>query len=147
MLRWCGGFTLVELLVVLLILSSLLVGVPIAFDRVLPSLQVRSEAREVAQILREARILAIAEHRESTVTIDVSKRYVQLDDTASRMSFAEGSSVTVEAASNEQIDTDAAHIRFFPSGASTGGRVTLDRRGNSYHIEVDWLYGRVRIIE
>ena len=145
--RSSSGFTLVELLVVLLILSLLLVAAPIAFDRALPGLQVRSDAREVVRILREARGLAIAEYRESTVTIDVSERYFQLDDNEPRISFSEGSKITLEAASIEQINPDAARIRFFPSGASTGGRVTLDHRGKSTRIEVDWLYGRVRIIE
>jgi len=145
--RSSNGFTLVELLVVLLILSLLLVAVPIAFDRALPGLQLRSDAREVARVLREARGIAIAEFRESTVTIDVSERYFQLDDNDPRISFSEGSRIILEAASTEQINPDAARIRFFPSGASTGGRVTLKRRGNSYHVEVDWLYGRVRIIK
>ncbi len=142
-----SGFTLVELLVVLLILSLLLVAAPIAFDRALPGLQVRSDAREVARILRQARGRAITEYRETTVTIDVSEKYFQLDDNEPRISFSERSKITLEAASIEQINPDAARIRFFPSGASTGGRVTLDHRGKSTRIEVDWLYGRVRIIE
>jgi general secretion pathway protein H len=55
--------------------------------------------------------------------------------------------MTLEAASSEQVGESRARIRFFPNGASTGGRITLDRAGNRYHVEVDWLYGRVRIIE
>lgn len=74
MLTYGKGFTLVELLVVLLILSLLLVAVPIAYDRVLPGLQLRSEAQEIARILREARTLAIQENRDVTVSIDVEER-------------------------------------------------------------------------
>ena len=50
-----GGFTLVELLVVLVILGLLLVATPIAFDRVLPGLEVKSDARDLASVFREAR--------------------------------------------------------------------------------------------
>ena len=147
MARSSGGFTLVELLVVLLILSFILIAAPMAFDRALPSLQLRSEAQEVARILREARSLAISEYRPSTVTIDVTERYVQLNDNDPPFTFSEGSSITVEAAAIEQISSDAARIRFFPNGSSTGGRLTLERRGKAYHVEVDWLFGRVRVIQ
>ena len=80
MLRLSGGFTLVELLVALLILSLLLVAAPIAFDHALPGLQMDSDAREMARTLREARARAISDGRESTVTIDVTQRYFQLDE-------------------------------------------------------------------
>lgn len=141
------GFTLVELLVVLLILSLLLAAVPIAYQRVLPGLELRSETREIARIFREARALAIQENRDMAVSIDVEERSLRTTGNGTVHRILEGVIVTLEAASSEQIGENAAQIRFFPNGASTGGRITLDRLGNRYHIEVDWLYGRVRIIQ
>ena len=38
-------------------------------------------------------------------------------------------------------------IRFYPDGTSTGGRVTLTGSGAKYDILVDWLSGRVKIVE
>ncbi len=141
------GFTLVELLVVLLILSVLLVAAPIAFDRVLPSLQVRSDAREVASMLREARGQAIRDNREATVTIDVEERTYRLGDDGELRRFSEGVAVTLKTATSELIEPNIGRIRFFPDGSSTGGLVSLDRRGRTYAILVDWLYGRVQIEE
>ncbi len=141
------GFTLVELLVVLLILSVLLVAAPIAFDRVLPGLQVRSDAREVARVLREARGQAIRGNREATVTIDVEERTYRLGDDGELQRFSEGVAVTLKTAASELIEPNIGRIRFFPDGSSTGGLVSLDRRGRTYAIWVDWLYGRVQIEE
>lgn len=141
------GFTLVELLVVLLIMSLLLVAVPFTFDRTRAGLEVRSNARDIAGILREARGIAIRENQDTTVLVDVSERLVALDGNKAKVDISEGVTITFDTAASEQISSSAGRIRFFPSGASTGGRVTLDRRGNTYRVEVDWLYGRVRILE
>ena len=85
MIRTTAGFTLVELLVVLLILSVVLIAVPIAYDRIKPRLEMRSEAREIAQILRDARGRAIRDNEETTVTIDVSERYLRSGDHGPRI--------------------------------------------------------------
>lgn len=141
------GFTLIELLVVLLIMSLLLVAAPIAFDRVLPGLQVRSDARDLANALREARSRAIHGNREVTVSVDVEGRSYRLDGDGRPESFSDGIAVTLKTAASEVTGPDTGRIRFFPDGTSTGGLVSLDRQGRVYEIEVDWLYGRVRVTE
>ncbi len=91
------GFTHVELLVVLLILSLLLVAAPIAFDRVDPGLEVRRDAREMAPICREACSLAIRENCETVVAIDVSERRVGLTGEEPQLIISERVTVNLEA--------------------------------------------------
>jgi general secretion pathway protein H len=141
------GFTLVELLVVLLIIGLLLVAGPFTFERARAGLAVHSDAREVAAILREARSRAISGNQETAVVVDLARRQIALESGKLSFAFSEGVTITFQTAASEQIGPDAARIRFFPSGASTGGRLVLDRRGNSYRVEVDWLFGRVRVVE
>lgn len=141
------GFTLVELLVVLVILGVVLVAVPIAYDRLKPGLEVRADAREIARILRQSRGRAISDNTESTVLIDLGQRYLRDGARGERIDLSKGTALTLETAESERIGPDVARIRFFPSGASTGGRLTLERLGTVYSIEVDWLFGRVRIFE
>jgi general secretion pathway protein H len=38
-------------------------------------------------------------------------------------------------------------IRFFPDGGSTGGRITLAAGERKYDVDVDWLTGRVTILD
>ena len=141
------GFTLVELLVVLLIMSVLLVAAPIAFDRVLPGLQLRSDARDVTRVLREARAQAIRTNREATVTVDVAERTYRLGDDGTPQRISVGVTVTLKTAESELVEPDVGRIRFFPDGTSTGGLVSLERGGRTYNIAVDWLYGRVQMVE
>lgn len=147
MIRPQNGFTLVELLVVLLVISVVFVAMPVAYDRMMPGLELRSDAREIARIFKETRGWAIANNEESTVLIDLKQRFVRAGSTGERFDLAKGTSLTLETALSEQISSDFASIRFYPSGASTGGRVTLRRLGKINQIEVDWLFGRVRILE
>lgn len=147
MIRAPAGFTLVELLVVLLIIAVVMVAVPIAYDRVKPGLEIRSDAREIARILRQTRGRAISDNEEATVLIDLNERYLRDGARGERIDLSKGTTLTLETAESERIGPDAARIRFFPSGASTGGRLTLERLGTVYRIEVDWLFGRVRVLE
>ena len=75
MIRSRAGFTLIELLVVLLIISVVFVAMPIAYDRVKPGLEIRSDAREIARIMRETRGRAIRDNEEATVLIDLNERF------------------------------------------------------------------------
>ena len=112
------GFTLVELLVVLLILSVLLVATPIAFQRVLPGLQVRSEARDVARVLREARAQAVRDNREATVTVDIAERTYYLGDDGAPQRFSEGVTVTLKTAASELLGPNAGRTpRALPRSA------------------------------
>ena len=38
-------------------------------------------------------------------------------------------------------------IRFFPDGSSTGGRITLSTDRLAYLVDVDWLTGKIHLLE
>ena len=50
-------------------------------------------------------------------------------------------------AHTEQISDDAGNIRFFPDGSSTGGEIVLGDGRSKFHVQVDWLTGRVSILD
>ena len=139
------GFTLIELLVVLVIMGVLLTLVPAAFHRLVPGLEMKSAAREVAGLLREARGLAIRDNREMTVIIDTEDKVYRLGTGARSHELDAALTVSLVTAASEQLDETAGRIRFFPDGTSTGGRVTLSRDDRKFDITVDWLTGLVAI--
>lgn len=141
------GFTLVELLVVLLIMGMLLTLTPAAFQRVMPGMQLKAAAREVAAVLREARSLAIRDNRETTVVIDTEARAYRLSAAKRAHQLDKGLGVELITAVSERLDEATGRIRFFPDGTSTGGRVKFTRGERAYYVVVDWLSGRVRIVE
>lgn len=142
-----GGFTLVELLVVLSILGVLLALAPAAFNRILPGLELKTAAREMAATLREARGLAIRDNLEVAVVVDTETGRYGLAGRQASESLDEEIAVTLHTAVSERIDETRGRIRFYPDGTATGGGVTLRRGTKSYDVLVDWLTGRVQVVE
>ncbi len=138
------GFTLIELLVVMAVMALVLLVVPPMFSGSLSRAELGSAAREVAAGLREARSQAIRRNREVAFTVDVDARRYRIDDAAVRQ-LPTGPDLSLFTARSEQLDEVSGSIRFFPDGSSTGGRVTLGGDARKYHVEVDWLTGRVSI--
>ncbi len=138
-----SGFTLVELLVVLAIISLLLSLVPVAFDRVLPGLQLDATTRDLAAALRQARSRAIRDNRDTALVVDLDERRFEVEGVGRVYEIDQDIEVTLLTAAQELEGEGRGRIRFFPDGTSTGGRVTLSGAGASKMVEVDWLSGRV----
>ena len=143
----CGGFTLVELLVVLAIISLLLAFTPAAFNRMMPGLEVQSATRQLAASLRSARSAAIRDNTETTLTIDLEARLYRLDELGREQAIDEDIEVSMLTARSELEGEQTGRIRFYPDGTSTGGRITFAGGGAAYDVLVDWLTGRIRIME
>jgi general secretion pathway protein H len=142
-----AGFTLIELLVVLLIMGTLIALAPAAFQRVVPGLEMKVSAREVAGLLREARGQAIRDNRETAVLIDTAEKVYRLGQGASGHELSAGIDISLVTAASQRLDETRGRILFFPDGTSTGGRVTLSRDDRKFDITVDWLTGLVAISE
>ncbi len=50
-------------------------------------------------------------------------------------------------AQRDLVSDKVGAIRFFPDGGSNGGRITLAAGERKYDVDVDWLTGRVSILE
>lgn len=139
------GFTLMELLVVLAILGLTMVLAMPTLGRLLPGLELRTEARDVASALREARASAIGRNEEVTIVLDRERGLLQVaGKPVVQLSPKIGVSALETSHSSRAGDNE---IRFFPDGTSTGGRLTLALGERQEHVVVDWLTGAVSIAE
>ena len=142
--RTMSGFSLLELIAVLLILA-------VAFTILLPGLfrgsssELLAAARVVAAGLRQTRDRAITTNRATVMEFDVERRRIVLE-TRARL-LPQWARLGLFTARSERIDETRGTIRFFPDGSSTGGRVTLGTDDRSIQVDVDWLTGRVSILE
>ncbi len=137
-----------ELMVVLAIISALAVlVVPRAISRT-ERYTLSTEIRAVASALRYARGQAVVSFKDKAVTFDVENKSYYVDGEDKTYQLEEGVQIEVFAAESQvSADSTLASIRFYPDGASSGGRVTLAYEGNSLAVDVVWLTGQVDVVE
>lgn len=138
------GFSLVELIVVM-VLIAVLAGIgAAAISSGLPGQQLRGAARELAVELRFARAQAIATGKEQVFEINVvQKRWTSAGKREGQL--PDELEIIATTAREEQPAREVAVIRFFPEGSSTGGRVVVKRGDAAWRIDVGWLTGEVTL--
>jgi general secretion pathway protein H len=137
------GFTLIEMLVVLLIIGMALTVVPALLSSV-PGARLRAAADDMALTLKALRTRAIDTGRDVALVIDpASRSYATLPDGARHALPAAVSGVEVATAAPLPAG-GAAVFRFFADGTASGGAITLRSGDRIAGITVDWLTGRVR---
>ena len=142
-----AGFTLIELLVVtiIMVMAYSLAG-PLVSSGV-SSTELKASARQLAAGLRRARSEAVAQRRESVLTIDVEGRRFQLSGDSRLYRLPKDVDVKLFTAQSELVNTNTGSIRFFPDGGSTGGRITVTAKQRQYAVDVNWLTGQVAILD
>ena len=145
--RAAGGFTLLELMAVLLVLAAVLaVSLPsITRPAGGSSTELRAAARTVAAGLRQTRDRAITASRAAVMEFDVESRRIRLGSRTRQL--PRWVRLGLFTARSERIDATRGTIRFFPDGSSTGGRAMLATDNRSLSVDVDWLTGRVSVLQ
>jgi general secretion pathway protein H len=142
-----SGFTLLELLVVLLI-ASLVVGlIPPLFSAAVPGARLKGAARDLAITLRETRNQAIIRNREMDVVLNLETAQYSTEGRTETLPGDVTLTVKPAAAESGLSFPEQRRVRFYPDGSATSTRITLAREGQGYELAVDWLIGRVRIAE
>lgn len=139
------GFTLLELLLVLLLLGLVyaLAGPMVSGGSA--GLELKSATRQLAAGLRKARGIAITERHEAVLTVNVEARTFSVTGDEKTYSLPQRLELAIFTAQSELIRDKIGNIRFFPDGSSTGGRVTVSAPGAKQMLDVDWVTGRVTI--
>ena len=162
-----NGFTLFELLVVVLIIGLTSAFVMPRIAASLPGVQLKSTTRAVAASLRYARSKAVSESRPYVAIFDNTQKRLAVEPIAKPIDAAILSSlreilnrsklqkvyeipdeIELGVLNNNGVDedTDVFPIFFFPRGDSTGGKIVLQNpRRKQYTVTVDRITGRVEI--
>jgi general secretion pathway protein H len=138
-----GGFSLLELLVVLTIIGVVLAFVPGFMLRGQPGLDVDVAARAIADALRQARSDAVLQNREQLFALDVEQRLFRVEGQRAPVRIANDIEITFQTGRSEVLGETVGQIRFFPDGSATGGRIGLALDGRQVEVLVDWLTGLV----
>jgi general secretion pathway protein H len=141
------GVTLLELLIVLSIMAIVAAMVLPMFGGGISTGELKGAARQVAAGLRLARSEALATRQETRVVLDLQQRTFQLDRDAHVHSLPRQVEIKIYTAQSDLLNESTGSIRFFPDGGSNGGRVTIADGARKYDIDIDWLTGRVAILD
>lgn len=139
------GFTLLEMMIVLVLAGLMLTLVPPLFSGRTSTAELKATARELAAALRFARGQAITRQRETVLMLDTERRRYTVSGRERSRRLPKGIGLKLITARSERIATHRASIRFFPDGSATGGQITLSGGKQSYIVDINWLTGRVAI--
>ena len=143
------GFTLLELLVVLLILGSLTALIPPLFSGAVPGAKLKGAALDLAATLHYARNQAITRNSVTEVILNTeSPQYsVGSEKTQSIPAGIRLNLIHTTHSSGPEPEVDPAHrvVKFFPDGSASGTRITVEGDKRGYQLNVDWLTGKVVI--
>jgi len=141
------GVTLLEILIVLA-LMALLAGIALPMlGSGVSTTELRGSARQLAAGLRSARSEALAQRRETFLLLDVAGKRFKVDQDPREHKLPAGVELKLFTAQNDLVDGTTGAIRFFPDGGSNGGRITVAAGTRKFEVDVDWLTGRVAILD
>ena len=162
------GFTLLELLVVLVIISLMSVLVVPQLTGSLAKTNLQTASKKISASLRYARSRAVSEKITYVAIFDFEKdrlsimtgQEAQTGETlkedlgdgeepvirSKSYDLPDGVKLEKGVSGEDEIDSGLFQIAFFPTGSSSGGDVILTNdRGKRYKISVDFITGVVRL--
>ncbi|MBI4683143.1 MAG: prepilin-type N-terminal cleavage/methylation domain-containing protein [Nitrospirae bacterium] len=145
-----SGFTLVEIVIVLIIIgiASGLVGIWIS--RGSGNLEVRKFTKELSAVLRHAKTRAVSEKKIYCLVIDKEEQkyrlYVEDTDYKNVKIVMDKPIPEVIQMTLKGSDEESSHIEFFPRGNSTGGVIeVMHENGKVYFLNINRITGKVDV--
>lgn len=148
------GFTLLELLVVLVLLGIVAVLVAPGLGGSLENAKLKTVSRELLAALRVQRSEAIAQGRIITLRFAGDESNYRID--GEPVNLAEGLSVVYQAATGAVSQgvqgsplpvTGNNDLAFYPDGSSSGALLQLRLGEGLRYIRIDWLTGAVSLLD
>ncbi len=143
------GFTLIELLIVLVIMSLLLSLVPPLLSNVMPSVTIKAAANDLYHDIKYVRNMAVLNNRQSSLSLNIQNRSYRSEqkDSGREVSLPADISLDIKSPSLKDSSENNHEIRFFADGSSSGALIYLSTEDKKFTIVVDWLTGKVSILE
>jgi len=136
------GFSLIELVAVIVLIGIAISVVSLSFSKSLSSTRIQAASRDLVAALRYTRGQAIVKGQQTALDLDLQNNTYQAPGRALVRLPAE-MRMTLLTADSEQTGAASGRIRFFPDGASTGGHISVFMGQREWRINVSWLTGQV----
>jgi general secretion pathway protein H len=138
------GFTLVELLIVLSLITIVL-GLSLPhFANSLPNARLQEAARELAAMMRYASAQASIDYRDQALVVDMDSNRCTVEGKGTKP-MPEGVRVRVIDPLLGEIRQGKYTMLFFPSGGSEGGTIVVFNDRKSVSVKPDPIVGSVMV--
>jgi len=140
-----SGFTLLEIMVVMVIAGLMVALVPPLFSGAVSGTRLKGSARDLAIALRESRSKAIIHNTEQLVQLNLNTSHYRIGN-GKPLALPENVSMAVELVTGANVEQMAQHVvYFFPDGSSSGELITLSGDQQRYYLQLNWLTGSITI--
>ena len=140
------GFSLLELLVVLLLLALSSALVLPAIDRGLKERELKQSALELAAVARDLRRRAVYENALQYLVLNPSENSYQTLPGDKVLLPPDVMMTGIEG--GEPAEEGLRRFLFFPNGSALGGEIGISsRQGSGYIIQLEPLSGRVVVVQ
>ncbi len=140
------GFSLIEMLAVIVLIAIILTAVSFSFSKSLSNARIQAASRDLVAALRYTRGQAIVKGTDQTLELDLEKNTYQAPNRAA-VALPDKMQLRLLTASNELTSEHSGRIRFYRDGSSTGGHISVILGEREWRINVNWLTGEVVLIE
>ncbi len=138
-----AGFTLLEMLVVVLVLS-LMVGLVVSRGpSQSPTLDARAAAGRLVQALRTARVAAITGSAPVRLEVDLARQSLASTAPGVTMQMPPSVRLSYVTAAGRAVDAGRAVVTFAPDGSSSGGALAVSSQSARDVVAIDPFTGRV----
>lgn len=140
------GFTLIELMAVILLLAIALTIVSVGFSKSLQSAKVRAASRDLVAALRYTRGQAIVKGQPQALVLNLDDNSYTAPGKGAKK-LPQDMTLQLTTADTEVVGDRSGGIRFFPDGSSTGGHISVLLGQREWRINVAWLTGEIALDE
>lgn len=145
--RRTQGFTLLEMLVVLGIMGMMAAVLVPRISTRHDHYTLAANMREISSALRMTRSKAIVSQKDQVLRFNLDDKTYQIEGEKPRALDPSVEMKIFTAQSEISHNGREAAIRFYSTGTSTGGRVTLSLDDDVRAVDVVWLTGQIVPIE
>lgn len=138
-----GGFTLIELMVVLAIVVLVTASLPLALNRMLPSRRVAVAADRLVSDIRWLQLQSTASGKPARLSITGSGYRMEVQNDKQGREVALSASTTLRLRARDE-DRVIHNLLVYPDGTSSAGQFEVADAGRRAIVEVSLLTGRAR---
>ncbi|NVJ70800.1 MAG: hypothetical protein HWE08_10630 [Alphaproteobacteria bacterium] len=140
---------MLELLVVLAIISMIVLSVPTAYSVLVPNLQVRQYANDLANLARELKHEAVRYNSVTGLIFDPTAKTVSGlgwhdSDLAKELEVPSDVMVSFERQMKWKVPSDN-RVEFYPTGGTSGGVLSVERGNVRVDVAIDWMSGGIQV--